>query len=217
MSFRPPNKGYKIKLTESEIARKAIGAFELITGREHRELDPSSFLMSPDRFMEYLAANGITHFLGNFEPLRPHQPKYLPENTLLLPQEERAYPLMLLLLAIGDMLRNGLGVPVYCRNIYRPGPDSLLWDGSKPGDYNKWAGGKANGDHPSASAADFDIIASKQRMPALIAKAKLILKPILTANVNLLPTSVGFGSYFVHIGLFAPETLRLGANRRWSY
>ena len=124
---------------------------------------------------------------------------------------------MLLLLAIGDMLREGLGVPVYCRNIYRPDGKGYLWDGSKPGDYNKWAGGRPDGDHPSASAVDFDFITSKARMPKVIARAKAILKPIITAHVNLLPTSIGFGSYFVHIGLFSPETLRVGRNRRWRY
>jgi hypothetical protein len=218
MSFRPSTRGYKIKMSESEIARRAIGAFELMTGRRYHQqwatTAPST--LEPRSFMNFLEQNGIENFLADYEPLRPHQPDKLPPGTKLLPQGRGCWPLGLLLLTIAEKLRAGLAVPIYNRNWYRPDGKSYLWDGSKVGDYNRAAGGKGT-DHVYASAVDLDIIAPKKRMPALIKKAKAILKPILLAHVDLLPTSVGWGSYFLHLGIFSPHTLKIGANRRWRY
>lgn len=211
---RPASGKHRIPLTPTQVANRAVGAFQLLTGRVYSHPcheDGRGFDLDPSGFMGWLRYNGIAHFLQDFEPLRPHQPKHLPEGTLLLPPRPmETWPVMLLLCAIADMLRDAVG-PVALRNIYRPGPGGLLWDGSEPGNVNKWVGGSPASDHIWACAADLDFNGRK------MVTAKRVLKPILTANVNLLPSSVGWGKSFVHLGLWAPQTVKLGKCRRWSY
>jgi len=210
MNFRPGKVGHKIKMGEFEIAARAAGAFQLLTGRWYRSgVDMQNNTAAS--FMEYLESNGIKHFLGDFEPLRPHQPSKLPTGTLLLPPPI-AWPIGLLLAAIGDMLREKHG-PIHWRNWWRPL------------DYNKHVGGakpkppKLGSDHIYACAADFDFLPGRPlhiRKRAAMAARKGILRDLHKSRI--IPTSIGWGSYFHHVGVFAPETLRLGNPcRTWRY
>jgi hypothetical protein len=212
-------------MTPQQVANRAVGAFQLLTGRVHQHQMKPFYMETtynhPRNFMEYLRLNGIQHFLQNYEPLRPHQPKYLPPGTLLLPPEPFfTWPMGLLFAAIGDIAREEAGGPVYWRGWYRPGNGGLIWDGSEPGNYNRHVGGKSKSDHIWACAADFDILPgckSYQRMTAAMKRVKRALKPITSASVHLLPTSIGWARSFFHLGLWAPETLRVGRCRHWSY
>jgi hypothetical protein len=103
------------------------------------------------------------------------------------------------LLIVADRLREAAGGPVKLRNWWRPEA------------YNKAVEGAARSDHKWACALDLDFEGFWARRRA----QREVLMPLWRDGRYKL--SIGVGYKTLHVGCFAPETLRLGVQRQWRY
>ena len=105
------------------------------------------------------------------------------------------WPWTVVVLKLGELMREAVKKPIKCRNLYRPFP------------YNKLvAKSGIESDHPNACGGDFDFPTSNDRR---IAEAVIRT----WARVNpLLEMSMGAGKKTLHVGALSPK-----GSRTWFY
>jgi hypothetical protein len=146
-------------------------------------------------FGAYLEDNGIEHF-SVAEAVTPNDPPKAKEagyDALVPPNH--LWPLSLLVLRIGDMMRKEIGEPIRLRNLYRPFS------------YNQMvADSDIKSDHPNACGGDFDFksVATRRKAEGFVRTLSMMFP--------LLELSLGMGAKTLHIGLLSP----LG-HRHWFY
>jgi len=158
----------------------------------------------------YMAAAGVQYFSAE-EVARPFR-KW---PALLLPPTY-AWIGIAVLGTIADRLRELVGRPVKLRNWWRPE------------DYNEMVKGAEYSDHLWACAIDLDFTGMWWTAVFARRKAQRWLRStfggiLIRQDVNgkpLIPAiyySLGIGWRTLHVGLFAPRTLKVGRHRRWKY
>ena len=175
-------------------------AFVVLSG--DRYAFSEAWQATPEDLQEALDEHGVQYFkavkgdgeLG--EVTRPHHAKVarsLGFEAFVPPVY--AWPVLILLCLVADLIRRRVGSPVTMRNAWRPT------------EYNaKVATSGPESDHPNACGMDLDFRRDGDR-----AEAEEVLR---TLGIILpgLEWSVGYGSRTLHVGILSPK----GA-RSWTY
>ena len=101
----------------------------------------------------------------------------------------------MLVLTLGDRMRDAVAAPVTLRNLYRPMRYNRLV--AKSG---------IRSDHPNGAAGDFDFSSGAQRQTAEDAMRQV------AADHPELEISLGLGARTLHVGCLSPE-----GSRSWFY
>lgn len=163
---------------------------------------PSDFcaeaLMSGDSgiaFGDYLRDNGTVHFSEGEVVTAHHRDKARQAGFADLTPPSHLWPWALLVLKLGDAMRNAVGVPVTLRNLYRPMS------------YNRLvATSGITSDHPNSAAGDFDFSAAGQRRTA-----EDVIRGLAAEHPEL-EVSMGLGQQTLHVGCLSPK-----GSRSWFY
>lgn len=143
----------------------------------------------------YINDYGIQFFSIN-EVVRPHRPNdALRAGYTELIAPIHLWPWVMLVLRIGDLMREEVGRGIKLRNVYRPMS------------YNKLvAASELESDHPNACSGDFDFKSIDDRRTA-----EVLIRG-LHSNHPQLEISLGMGARTLHVGVMSPM-----GQRSWFY
>lgn len=161
-------------------------------------VDPTQYPKTYEGLTYYLDTVGVKFFSGH-EAAFPHHPDKaaaLGYNNFILPQE--MWLVYGTQLTVADMLRAAAKSPVTLRNVWRPR------------NYNLKVSSALYSDHIWGCGMDLDFASRLARR-----RADKIVQAFWDTDAFKL--SVGTGGRTIHLGMFAPQTLALGKQRRWSY
>ncbi|MCF6191381.1 MAG: hypothetical protein L3J51_12975 [Cocleimonas sp.] len=144
---------------------------------------------------QYIEDN-LIQFFSVKEVITPNHPakaKIAGFDVLIPPLH--LWPWVMLVLSIGDLMRELIDSPIKLRNVYRPMS------------YNELvATSELDSDHPNACSGDFDFKSSGDRR-----KAEQLVRSLANENPQL-EISLGMGARTLHIGIMSPK-----GSRSWFY
>jgi hypothetical protein len=162
------------------------------------DTDPTTHPYTYQGLTYYLDAAGVAYFTGE-EAAKPHYPDKAAAcgyKHFLLPQE------MWLVYAVqltgADKLRKAAGSPVTLRNVWRPR------------EYNLKVSTAPYSDHVWGCGMDLDF-------KSLMARRRASKVVQAFWDTDCFKLSVGTGARTIHLGMFAPQTLACGHQRKWKY
>ena len=179
--------------TEREDEVIAVGA---LLGFDSTFIDVSEYdPWDRESYQRYLTDNFV-QFFSVEEVIRPHHKRKAAKAgfTELIPPPH-LWPWSLLILRIGDVMREEIDAPIKLRNLYRPQS------------YNELvANSDIDSDHPNACSCDFDFNTQKHRR-----KAEKVIRD-LSKNHPEMKLSMGMGGRSLHVGVLSPK-----GHRSWFY
>lgn len=175
---------------------RALLTLQRVPGHLHDPVE--QFPETVEGLQLYLTAGGVRYF-NAFELVTPHHrdlAHVLGYDVFLLPRQ--MWPMTLGMALCADALRSEARGPVKARNTWRPRK------------YNCKVTSAIHSDHVWGCGWDLDFASwTARRRASRVVQAWW--------DSGLLQVSVGTGRRTIHLGLFAPQTLKIGKQRRWTY
>lgn len=155
----------------------------------------------PDETLtEYMKRHKAGRFFSEKEITTPHHKgiaRSLGYTKFLAPRH--LWPLKLIVLCVGDIMRDVVASPIRLRNLWRPVPYNMRVTGSSRARTLK-------GDHCNCCAGDFDFetVAARRKAEGIIRGFSIALPS--------LEWSIGMGFRTLHVGVLSPR-----GHRHWYY
>jgi len=161
-------------------------------------VDPLQFTQNNSGLTYYLREVGVLFTNGRevTTPNHPDKAEALGYDFFILPNT--MWLVYGVQLTVFDRLRRVANSPVRIRNVWRPR------------DYNLKVSSAPYSDHVWGCGMDLDFKTLFARRRA----SKLVQSFWATEAFQL---SVGTGRRTIHLGMFAPQTLKMGKQRQWKY